>query len=296
MNAPQIRPVRDDDRAEWLRMRALLWPDCPAAEHAKEIAAFFGKDASVWSQPFLSWAIFVAARSEGGLCGLLEASIRPYVEDCETWPVGYIEGWFVDSDMRRQGIGARLVAAAEMWATTQECREMASDAHPENAVSLNAHKALGFEESSRAVHLRKRLTGVSSTAAERTGASRCPNLVLLPNTFAVCKLSHDAPIPSWATAASFFAITRTADELSVVCLEDVVPEGLPYEGGWRSLRVAGTVPFSAVGILASLTAPLAEAGISIFAVSTFDTDYLLVKEKDLAAAVRALRRQGHSVQ
>ena len=121
------------------------------------------------------------------------------------------------------------------------------------------------------------------------------NLIVVDGTFAVCRLETDAPIPPWASAGSFFSITRTADELSIVCHEDAVPEGVISERGWCCLRVAGTMPFSVVGVLASLTAPLADAGISVFAISTFDTDYLLVKEKDRAAAVEALRGRGHSV-
>jgi hypothetical protein len=121
------------------------------------------------------------------------------------------------------------------------------------------------------------------------------NLSVVDGTFAACRLEADAPIPPWAIAGLFFSITRTADELSVVCRQDAVPEGVVCEAGWRCLRVAGTVPFSVVGVLASLTVPLAEAGISIFAVSTFDTDYLLVKEKDFEAALDALRRLGHAI-
>jgi hypothetical protein len=120
-------------------------------------------------------------------------------------------------------------------------------------------------------------------------------LIVVDGTFAVCRLEPDTPIPSWATGGHFFSITRTADELSVVCHQDDVPDGIPTERGWRCLRVVGTIPFSVVGILASLTAPLAEAGISVFAVSTFDTDYLLVKEQDLGAALEFLRRRGHTI-
>ena len=112
----------------------------------------------------------------------------------------------------------------------------------------------------------------------------------------MCRLEPGAPIPAWATAGDFFSIIRTADELSVVCRQDAVPEGIPCEWGWRCLRVAGAIPFSVVGVLASLTAPLAEAGISVFAISTFDTDYLLVKAEDLERAVDALRGQGHTIQ
>jgi hypothetical protein len=121
------------------------------------------------------------------------------------------------------------------------------------------------------------------------------SLVVLDGIFAVGKLEPDAPLPSWATACSLFSITRTDDELSVVCRQDTVPAGITCERGWRCVRVAGTLPFSAVGILASLTTPLAEARISVFAFSTFDTDYLLVKEAELEAAVEALRQQGHTV-
>jgi hypothetical protein len=205
----------------------------------------------------------------------VEASIRPYAEGCASWPVGYVEGWFVDADVRRHGIGKKLVRAAEQWATGLGCREMASDAHPENKVSLIAHKALGFEEAERAVHLRKRLTEVHGKTVEQRNPSRPQTLLLLAGTFAVCKLEPTAPIPPWTSADELFSITRTGDELSIVCRQDAVPEGILCERGWRCWRVTGTIPFSVVGVLASLTAPLAEAGICMFAISTFDTDYLV---------------------
>ena len=122
------------------------------------------------------------------------------------------------------------------------------------------------------------------------------SLIALDGIFAVCRLGADAPIPSWATAALFSSITRTADELSIVCRQDAVPPGVVSEPGWRCLRLAGTIAFSAVGVLAGLTAPLADTGVSVFAVSTFDTDYLLVKAADLERAVNALRGQGHHIQ
>jgi hypothetical protein len=120
-------------------------------------------------------------------------------------------------------------------------------------------------------------------------------LLFLDGTFAICKLDAKAIIPAWATTGQFFSITHTADELSVVCRQDAVPEGVTCERGWRCLRVAGTMPFSVVGILASLTAPLVGAGISAFAISTFDTDYLLVKEDDFGKAITALEQAGHSI-
>src|SRR6185312_269411 len=98
--------------------------------------------------------------------------------------------------------------------------------------------------------------------------------------FAVCRLPPGSPIPDWATAGDVFSVTRTADELSVVCRQEAVPAGAHGETDWRCLRVAGTMPFTQVGVLASLTAPVARAGVGVFAFSTFDTDYLLVKGAD----------------
>lgn len=119
-------------------------------------------------------------------------------------------------------------------------------------------------------------------------------LVALPETFAVCRLSQSSALPSWAMTGDFFSVTRTADELSIVCRQDAVPDYVRSERGWRCLRIAGSIPFSVAGVVAGLTAPLAEAGISVFVVSTFDTDYLLTKEKDWAQVLDILRQQGHT--
>ncbi len=120
-------------------------------------------------------------------------------------------------------------------------------------------------------------------------------LVPVPGIFAVCKLPRDAPPPPWADRGPFSSVTRTADGLSVVCRQSAVPAGVRCERGWRCLRVAGTLDFSLVGVLAALLGPLAEAGVSGFTVSTFDTDYLLVKGRDFLRAQEALRRAGHTV-
>lgn len=119
-------------------------------------------------------------------------------------------------------------------------------------------------------------------------------LIELPGRFAVCRLAPDAPIPEWSTKSDFFSITRTSDELSIVCQQDSVPEGVQCERDWRCLRIAGTIPFATTGVLAGLTAPLAATGIGIFAISTFDTDYLFVKQEDWPTAVDALRCRGYA--
>jgi hypothetical protein len=121
------------------------------------------------------------------------------------------------------------------------------------------------------------------------------SLVVLANRLAVCRLDGDAPVPGWAMSEDFCSITRTGDELSIVCREVLVPEGIRGETGWRALRVGGVLDFSQVGILAGVASPLAEAGISLFALSTFDTDYLLVKELDLGRAITVLAAAGHAV-
>lgn len=121
-------------------------------------------------------------------------------------------------------------------------------------------------------------------------------LTLLPDTFAVCRLAPTAPIPAWADAGHFTAITRTPDELSIVCRQDHVPDDITAERDWRCLKVAGPLDFALTGILAALAAPLAHAGISIFALSTYATDYLLVKETSIAQAVTVLRDAGWIVQ
>ena len=120
-------------------------------------------------------------------------------------------------------------------------------------------------------------------------------VTVLPGFFAIVRLAADAPLPSWASAGDFFSVTRTSDELSVVCLATQVPSSITAETGWRVLKVHGPFALSEVGVLAALAAALAHAKVSLFAISTFATDYLLVNDKSLNAAVAALRAAGHSV-
>jgi hypothetical protein len=120
-------------------------------------------------------------------------------------------------------------------------------------------------------------------------------LTLLPDTFAMCQLETNSEIPEWALVGEFFSITRTADELSIVCRQRDVLKGIRCEEDYRCFKVKGPLEFALTGILDSLTTPLAQAGVSVLAVSTFDTDYLLVKEDTLKSAVGALKSAGHQV-
>lgn len=141
-----VRPVEPADAGEWLRLRLALWPDAEPGEQAAEIAAFFaGMDPPL---PDL-WTAFVAARPEGGLCGLVEVSIQDSAPGCTTDRIGYLEGWWVDADWRGRGAGRALAAAAEAWAAAQGCSEMASDTDPSYPGSPAAHAALGYAEVQR---------------------------------------------------------------------------------------------------------------------------------------------------
>lgn len=117
----------------------------------------------------------------------------------------------------------------------------------------------------------------------------------LPERLAIVRLDPAAERPAWAWAGPFASVTRTAEELSIVCAETAVPETARAERGWRALMVEGPLDFEETGVLAALTAPLAETGVPVFTLSTFDTDYLLVRERDLVAATEALRGAGHAV-
>jgi uncharacterized protein len=115
---------------------------------------------------------------------------------------------------------------------------------------------------------------------------------------AVLRLAADARIPPWALEGGFFCVVRTRDEISIVCSEDVcspgrLPDGVSGEWGWLALQLEGPFPFSMTGVLASFVQPLADAQVPVFAISTFDTDYVLIKRDDLERAVSALHAAGH---
>jgi hypothetical protein len=117
----------------------------------------------------------------------------------------------------------------------------------------------------------------------------------LPVTFAVCRLPPDAMVPASIVTARFISITRTAEELSIVCPIDQIPRDAKIESPWVCLKLEGPLPFALTGVLASFLHPLAERGVPIFAVSTFDTDYVLVKEEHAAAALETLIKAGHTL-
>ena len=143
-----IRNFTPEDHAEWLRLRKALWEDCADEQHVREMEEILNSDVD---------QIFFAERPGGGLCGFVEAALRSRANGCESTPVGYIEGWYVDPDVRRQGVGRSLVAVAENWARSRGCHQMASDAELWNTVSHQAHGAIGYEETARLVLFKKDL-------------------------------------------------------------------------------------------------------------------------------------------
>ena len=121
------------------------------------------------------------------------------------------------------------------------------------------------------------------------------NLTILPDPLAICRLSPAEDVPEWAMIGEFVSITHTGDELSLVCADEHVPPDVKADRGWRALKVEGPLDLSLTGVLASLANPLAQAQINLFAVSTFDTDYLLVKGYNLTRAIAVLQQAGHTV-
>jgi aminoglycoside 6'-N-acetyltransferase I len=143
-----IRELTAGDAAEWARMREALWPSATAAEHHTELALWLERDDRV---------VLVAVREPTRLAGFAEVGTRSVADGCDTSPVAYLEGWYVDADVRRQGVGAALIRAGEAWARRRGFLQFASDVEATNEASQLAHAALGFEEVSRVVTYRKTL-------------------------------------------------------------------------------------------------------------------------------------------
>lgn len=122
------------------------------------------------------------------------------------------------------------------------------------------------------------------------------DLSLKPGQLAVCRLAPDAAVPAWASpAGAFSTVSRTDQELSIICPDDGVPAGVRKESGWRLFKVEGPLDFALTGILAAIASPLAAAGIGIFTIATYDTDYVMVKDENVDLAIATLTAAGHRV-
>lgn len=120
--------------------------------------------------------------------------------------------------------------------------------------------------------------------------------IISRETFAICRLDKDAPIPDWTFQGGLFSITRTKDELSILCPQINVPKGIICNQGWSCLKVKGPLDLSSTGIISSIAAALESENISLFSISTYDTDYVMVKEKDLERAIFALTEAGQKIE
>ncbi len=120
-------------------------------------------------------------------------------------------------------------------------------------------------------------------------------LITLDGDYAICRLDAGMVSPEWVLGGPFYSITRTPDELSVICLHEQVPKDVQSQPGWRLLKIEGPFEFDEIGVLASLTAPLAEAQISLLTISTFDTDYILIQEDNFHQAIYILAAAGHKI-
>jgi len=124
---------------------------------------------------------------------------------------------------------------------------------------------------------------------------RSLNFSWVPGSFAVCRLPAGSPVPNWALRGSLFATVGTPEELSIVCSVELVPEDVRHEANWTCCKLIGPFPFGETGILASFIQPLSENSVPIFAISTFDTDYVLIKEEWAGHALNVLQAAGHQL-
>jgi aminoglycoside 6'-N-acetyltransferase I len=154
-----IRAITESDANEWLRMRSALWSDGDLAEHQEDIARYFAGDRREPAE------VLLATAADGTPIGFVELSIRNIVDGCSTGNVAYLEGWYVDEEARRLGVGRMLFEAAEQWATRQGCTEFGSDALIDNEVSCIAHRSLGFAETGRVRMFRKSIAGSNARRA-----------------------------------------------------------------------------------------------------------------------------------
>ena len=121
-------------------------------------------------------------------------------------------------------------------------------------------------------------------------------LRLIENTFGIARLDAAAAVPGWAVEGKWFSVTRTADELSIVAESALIPGGVNYEGGWRALKIDGILDFAEIGIIAGISSALALDGVSVFVISTYNTDYILIKASSLEKGMRLLRESGYNIE
>ena len=288
-------------RLRTLRLRALA--DAPDAFGAT-LEDAERRRASDWEAQVVRLPTFVWRE---GAADLGMARGAPHDDDPE---VAYLISMWVAPEGRGRGVGAGLVGEVAAWARGHGFRRLVLDVAEGNAGARRLYERCGFVSTGATgtlppprSHVRELEMALDLTLGRPLDPPptrpRPPTLALeltvLPWTLSVCRLPAGAQAPAWLDGAPFTVVARTPEETSLVCASVRVPAGVRSEPGWRALRVAGPLDFALTGVLRSLLAPLADAGVAVFALSTFDTDYVLVKEPALADAVAALEAAGHRV-
>ncbi len=222
---------------------------------------------------------------QGDLVGLVE-TIRK--DDC-LW----IENVAVSPDQQGRGFGRRLLARAEELAHAAHAGEMRLLTNADFQSNVTLYQRVGY----RVTHTEPFMGGTTVYMTKRLGqpASISVTLTLkqLAGDYCIARLKNDAPIPGWADGSGFVSISRTEDELSIVCLRDRVPHGTQLDAGWTAFKFVGPFAFDQTGIVLSVVQPLSANSIGVFVVSTFDGDHLLLKNGDLDRAGIILRGAGH---
>ncbi len=281
-------------RLRAIRLRALA--DAPEAFSAT-FATAAKRDAEAWEAQVVALPTFVWREGDADL-----GMVRGAVAD-EDPTSAYLLSMWVAPEARGRGIGAALVDEVVAWARGRGLRRLLLDVGEHNVAAQGLYERCGFVTTGPAdapppgVERGCELAmAIDLTPPLHAPSERPLDVALLPARLAVCRLPAGSGAPGWLEAdASFVALTRTDEETSVVCREASVPEGVRGERGWRAIRVAGPLDFALTGVLLSLVRPLAAAQVAVFVVSTFDTDYVLVKEAALDDALAALAAAGHRI-
>jgi uncharacterized protein len=283
----------EGQRLRAIRLRALV--DAPDA-FGSTFAETEARSPQDWEAQVEALATFVWREGDADL-GLVRGA--PHDGDPEA---GYLISMWVTPEARGRGIGAALVGEVIAWARGRRLRRLVLDVGAHNVPARRVYERAGFLATGATGGLppprdRVREVEMAVELAEREPepADHALELTVLPETLAVCRLPAGATSPAWLEAEPFASVTRTAVETSVVCRTAAVPPGVRAEAGWRAIRVAGPLDFALIGVLASLLRPLAAARVAVFALSTFDTDYLLVREGALDDAIAALAGAGHRI-
>lgn len=280
-------------RLRALRLRALA--DAPDA-FASTVAEAEARAPEDWEAQIEALPTFVWYEGDADL-GMIRTG--PHDLDPEA---AYLTSMWVAPEGRRRGIGAAMVRFVIAWARGRGLRRLILDVGAHNGPARRLYERHGFVATGATGTLPRPRTHVRelemalALPGRTASVAHALALRVMPEPLVVCRLPAGAGAPPWLADEPFTSVTRAPCETSVVCRAGVVPEEVRSEPGWRALKVSGPLDFALTGVLLSLLVPLDAVGVAVFAVSTFDTDVLLVKEAALDDAVAALIGAGHHIE